>query len=309
MNMGPPVGYVRTKIHSRNILVKALVDSGNLCADLISETLAKKLNLKIIPTHKEVGTAAVSGAIKIIGRIPQVKIFIESVRQAIVLRPYVVKDLSHHINLGQTCLRRNQSKLYFNQDGGFLQIRGDLTKLNSRNTSLTTATADSRIQGVLSVLKEQGGNPAPDPDADILDLRIHAVNHTLEKRKRPIHFDSNIVNMYNKQKKTIKAQCSSIITLTSANNNHPSCENNDIFLIPRKNCQFTNKNELLVHPGCYKRIGQDTEVLITNFSDKDVVLPAQCHVGHKLEAEEVHHVNELSRAKLTELSETEIIQW
>ena len=309
MNMGPPVGYVRTKIHSRNILVKALVDSGNLCADLISETLAKKLNLKIIPTHKEVGTAAVSGAIKIIGRIPQVKIFIESVRQAIVLRPYVVKDLSHHINLGQTCLRRNQSKLYFNQDGGFLQIRGDLTKLNSRNTSLTTATADSRIQGVLSVLKEQGGNPAPDPDADILDLRIHAVNHTLEKRKRPIHFDSNIVNMYNKQKKTIKAQCSSIITLTSANNNHPSCDNNDIFLIPRKNCQFTNKNELLVHPGCYKRIGQDTEVLITNFSDKDVVLPAQCHVGHKLEAEEVHHVNELSRAKLTELSETETNQW
>ena len=58
---------IRNKIHSRNILVKALVDSGNLCADLISEELATTLKLKLKPTIKEVGTAAASGSIKIIG--------------------------------------------------------------------------------------------------------------------------------------------------------------------------------------------------------------------------------------------------
>ena len=307
--MGPPVGYIRTKIHSRSILVKALVDSGNLCADLISDTLANKLKLKIIPTQKEVGTAASSGAIKIIGRIPRVKIFLENIKQAIIIKPYVVKDLSHHINLGQTCLRRNKAKLNFSQDGGVLEIRGEVTKLKNRSVPITTTTADARIQGVLSILKDQGGNPRPDPDADMLDLRIHAMEPEGPTKKRPIHFDNNRVNLYNKQKVKIKAQCSSIITLTSPGKNHHSGDDNDVFLIPKTNCQFTNKNQLLVHPGCYRRKGQDTEVLITNFSGKDVTLPAQCNVGHKLEAEAVTHVNELSRVKLTEMSESETNQW
>ena len=307
--MGPPVGYIRTKIHSRSILVKALVDSGNLCADLISDTLANKLKLKIIPTQKEVGTAASSGAIKIIGRIPRVKIFLENIKQAIIIKPYVVKDLSHHINLGQTCLRRNKAKLNFSQDGGVLEIRGEVTKLKNRSVPITTTTADARIQGVLSILKDQGGNPRPDPDADMLDLRIHAMEPEGPTKKRPIHFDNNRVNLYNKQKVKIKAQCSSIITLTSPGKNHHSGDDNDVFLIPKTNCQFTNKNQLLVHPGCYRRKGQDTEVLITNFGDKDVTLPAQCNVGHKLEAEAVTHVNELSRVKLTEMSESETNRW
>ena len=312
------MGYVRTKIHSRNILVKTLVDSGNLCADLISETLANKLRLKIIPTNKEVGTAASSGAIKIVGRIPRVKIFLENIKKPIIIKPYVVRDLAHHVNLGQTCLRRNQAKLNFSPDGGVLEIRGEVTKLKNRSIPLTNTTADARIQKVLSILSDQGGNPRPDPDADILDLRIHAVEPNVciggtkyQLSKKPVTYHDQKVNLYSKHKVKVKARCSTIITLTSpVGTDKVHFQNsNDIFLVPKVDCKFTNKNQLLVHPGCYRRNGQDTKVLITNFNDHDVVLPEKCHVGHKLEAEETTSVNGLNRAKLPELSEKEINEW
>ena len=36
-----PVGYVRTKLYNRNIIVKTLVDGGNMFGSLISSELAK----------------------------------------------------------------------------------------------------------------------------------------------------------------------------------------------------------------------------------------------------------------------------
>ena len=42
----PPEGYIRAKVYSIGVLLSALVDSGNLFADLISEKLAKTLRLK-----------------------------------------------------------------------------------------------------------------------------------------------------------------------------------------------------------------------------------------------------------------------
>ena len=44
----PSIGYIRIKIHRRSILIKAIVNSGNLFGDIISETLAKEMKLKII---------------------------------------------------------------------------------------------------------------------------------------------------------------------------------------------------------------------------------------------------------------------
>ena len=51
-----PVGYHKAKVHSRCILLRALVDLGNLFADLISEELAKLLKLPIQGSTLEVGT-------------------------------------------------------------------------------------------------------------------------------------------------------------------------------------------------------------------------------------------------------------
>lgn len=40
------MGYVRVKMGHRAILVKTLIDSGNLYGNLISEELARRLKLK-----------------------------------------------------------------------------------------------------------------------------------------------------------------------------------------------------------------------------------------------------------------------
>ena len=47
-NTKTPLGYIRCKVYGRNILVKTLIDSGNLYADLISEELAKKLKIRAL---------------------------------------------------------------------------------------------------------------------------------------------------------------------------------------------------------------------------------------------------------------------
>ena len=39
----PPEGYIRAKVHSRGVLMSALLHSGNLFGDLISEKLARTL--------------------------------------------------------------------------------------------------------------------------------------------------------------------------------------------------------------------------------------------------------------------------
>ena len=316
--MGPPVGFVRTKIHSRNILVKALIDSGNLCADLISEELSNTLKLKIKPTTKEVGTAAASGSIKIVGRAPKLRIFIENIKKTIIVKPYVVRDLAHPMNLGQSFLRRNKAKLSFEQNGALLEIQGEATKLQHRHLSLNASTIDSRIHKVLAVLKDQGGNPSPADEDEILDLRVNSAQETVrigntryQVRKTPILYADTKENLYNREKVKLPAKCSTIVTLTSSgcNVNDQPAEGNSIFVKPKYDCKFANKNDLFMHPGCYRREGKDVKVLISNFGEQTIELPAKCHLGHKLEAETDSLINQLSREEIHQLTEQEINEW
>ena len=308
------MGYIRTKIHSRNILVKALIDSGNLYSDLISEELAKKLNLKIIPSSKTVGTAASSGSIQIVGRIPHMKVFLENIKRTIIVKPFVVRDLAHPLNLGQACLRRHHARLQFDNHGGFLEIKGEVTRLNHRQVTLTSNTVDSRIHTVLSTLKQQGGNPCPAEDDSILDLRVNAATPTVnigntqyKLRKTPVNYRDTREKVYNKNQITLKANCSTIVALTSPT--AELVENNNVFIAPKYDCKFANKHSLFMHPGCYRRGSSDVNVLITNFKNTDVILPAKCHLGHKLEAETNECVNQLSKAELPDLSEKELNEW
>ena len=58
-----------TKVYSRGVLLSALMDSGNLFGDLISEKLARTLSLKILGTARTVGTASAKGPSKTISDI------------------------------------------------------------------------------------------------------------------------------------------------------------------------------------------------------------------------------------------------
>jgi len=71
---------------------------------LISEEFAIAARINYTPAEKKVGTAEKGGSVKIIRRSVPFKIFIENIPQAVVIYPFVVKDLSHPVNVGRDFL-------------------------------------------------------------------------------------------------------------------------------------------------------------------------------------------------------------
>ena len=138
--------YVRVKIFKKPIVAKMLIDSGNLVHDLISEDFAKKIRVKYTPVTKKIGTAAKGGSVSIVGQSMPIKIFIENVAKPVIIEPYVVRDLAHPINVGRSFLGRYEGKLEFTADAGYLEIKGDKTKLiNKKEMIKQENITDARI--------------------------------------------------------------------------------------------------------------------------------------------------------------------
>ena len=170
----PPVGYIRAKVHGRGVLMSALLDSGNLFADLISEKLARTLSLKISGTARTVGTASAKGSVTVLGRVRPFRVYLEGLPNPFYIHPYVVQDLAHCVNLGQAFLRRNSIDLRFRETGVEVSHRGHSASLTSSSASLSRKSIDARITKVLEKLEQDGGNPSFHP-GNILDLRVAAL--------------------------------------------------------------------------------------------------------------------------------------
>ena len=144
--------YVQVKIFRKPIIAKMLVDSGNLVSDLISEEFAKLARVPYEPVQKKVGTAAKGGSVNIIGKCKPFKIFIENVSKAIIIEPFILKELSHPINVGREFLGRYKGRLEFSPSQGFLEICGQKTKLIDKRDELSGATVtDERIKKVAAL--------------------------------------------------------------------------------------------------------------------------------------------------------------
>ena len=179
-----PAGYVRAKIGHRAILVKCLIDSGNLFGNLISEEFAKTLRVKYKGVEKTVGTAANDGALTILGKaVSPIRLYLEDVKQAVSIQPYVVGRLSHPVNLGQQFLSDHDADMNFHNEGRsiLLKIKGSATCLVAGKASLARTSIDHRIKMVLDAHQERGGNPLCAPTDTVLDLRIHPLNPRMKQ--------------------------------------------------------------------------------------------------------------------------------
>jgi len=128
-----------------------MIDSGNLAQDLVSLEFAELIGAEYRPHQQKVGTAAKGGTVTIVGRCKPIKLFIENVPQAVVIKPYVVKELSCPINVGRAFLGRYKGKLEFSPEAGFLEIQGQKTRLISRSDVLNCPlVTDSRIKKKVS---------------------------------------------------------------------------------------------------------------------------------------------------------------
>lgn len=304
-----PVGYLRAKIHCKSFLVKVMIDSGNLCGDLMSEELAKALKLKITGQPRSVGTASSKGSVTILGRVAPFRLYLEGIQEAVTVEPFVVKDLAHPLNLGQSFLRRHEVDMTFRGSGIQIRLRNSSTMLDSDDVPLTKSSIDSRIRSVLDKLKEQGDNPFFGKEK-LLDLRVHGVNYG--PNKKPIVFGETRTRLYNPEKTLLKAGCTTVVEMERGNSGQPaqplSNKQNSVQFIPKVDNKLLNKKMILVHPGTYTRNGNTVKVLVTNFSKQDVSLPKFSSVGTILEA--IHElptsVNLLDHRPVETLTEAEL---
>ena len=309
----PSIGYVRVKIRKRLLLTKAIIDSGNLYGDIISEQLAKDMGLKIRSSPASVGTAAAGGSVKVLGRVQPIDIYIEGIKHPITIRPSVVRDLAHHMNLGQDFLRNHQADMTFRPGGIQLKVKGNTAALVHAKSSITQPSIDTRIDGVIQKWREDGRNPDT-TNSDILKLSVNQ----LEQEHRPnsvkgsseasnsnqlppppdtkpmpglLHSDKKKImvwansgrNIHNMEIARLAPRCHNVIQVACKPGEKLPRFKNSVLIQPKQNQKFMNKKGLFLHPGTYLREGNHINVLVTNFGKKEVTLGKGLKIGKTYE--------------------------
>ena len=130
-----------------------LIDSGNLVSDLVSREFADLAGLQYEPERQKVGTAAKGGSVSIVGGLIQpLQLHIENISTPVFLRPYIVEELSHPINVGRDFLGRYKGKLEFEGHAGFLEVGGQKVKLIAKREELCHAgVTDCKLRRVMDM--------------------------------------------------------------------------------------------------------------------------------------------------------------
>ena len=85
--------------------------------------------MKVKGKPQDVGTAAKNSTIKILGKTEPFVIFLEGFNKKFVIKPSVVRGLSHTLNLGLHFLRENKCQMTFTPKGVQMQVGGDCVSL------------------------------------------------------------------------------------------------------------------------------------------------------------------------------------
>ena len=280
------------------------------------------MKLSITGREKTVGTAANNGSVTILGRTKPFKIYLEGIKEALEVHPYVVRDLSHPLNLGQSFLRIHNADMSFRENGIRLCIKNNATLLESSDSCLTKDSIDTRIKQILDKFRDNGQNPWSDK-AEILDLRINKLEEESEiqadmpgvyhqQHKKAINFEETTTWIHNTTKTLLKAGHTTVVTATRGTGHQPppptSVLNNDVMLIPKKTHKWMNRQQIFVHPGTYFRQGDLIKVMVSNFGHSDQHLPVKCQLGHILEAKNhtSRKINTLDHRPSEKLSKKEI---
>lgn len=260
-NLTLPLAYVRGKVKSKMVLVKILIDSGNLCNDLISEKLAKCLNLKIDSSiQKNVGTACSNSKVHMVGKTKPIIIYLEGLKYPVIIEPWVIKDLAHPINLGEKFLRRYNANLQFTSDGIRLKIKNHSVDLKSPSFNLTENSVDSRIKPVVEYYRYVGRNPVVPNSTTILDIRSHkplpGIN-SCDKPYEQLSVTDKSFPVYIGEDRVIKAGTAIPLKITIKTNlNH---EKVNFLFDPEKDGCYIH-DEVLFHPGLYSLVGRSNSI-------------------------------------------------
>jgi len=280
--------YVRVKVFKKPVVAKMLVDSGNLVHDLISEEFAKKIGVQYRKINKKVGTAAQGGTVNIVGRSEPIRLFIENIAKPVIIEPYVVKDLSHPINVGRNFLGRYKGRLEYSLTAGYLEVNGNKTKLVVKNEPLyTKEVTDQRFVKIFQY-------PLID---ETLMIRESVVSHSKEdipiKNKKSIEIPghSGIFVAFTTEGK---------VKLSEAMRNNILVETNVL-----------QDSPVVVLPGVCKVIDQEAFCFVVNPEMQRVKLESGTLLGHinMIRSEEIAAMESETKKQNSEKVTPELYGW
>jgi len=116
----------------------------------MSEKLVKILKLQIKPCNSKAGTAVSNQKVHVLGKVDPFELVLEGLKNPIVISPFIIRNLSHDLNLGESFLRKYKAELKFEGSKVTLNINGQKLELVNRNTPLIRNSNDERFIKIMA---------------------------------------------------------------------------------------------------------------------------------------------------------------
>ena len=123
--------YIRGKVSNKDVYSMILVDTRNTGQNnIILEEFFKLTGLPLMEQEKmTLGTAEDrSKGLQVIGWVAKLKLNFEGMRSTIIIRPWVVRGLSHPINIGMRFMQDQGAIIQTNKSSNRFIIKGESTR-------------------------------------------------------------------------------------------------------------------------------------------------------------------------------------
>lgn len=214
----------------------------------------------------------------------------EHIKNPFIIEGYVVKDLSHAINLGQQFLRRYSCELFFRPSGVHLKVGHDVTPLQVFKTDITRPSIDTRITRVLETYKAAGCNPIPHHKTlQNVPNKQMPPGIFFSKNKNKLIFGAQKFRAHLDQPVKLLPGTQTVCSLVL-----PSFQpkhDNFILLEPKTDVRWLNKHEIFVHGGVLHQDKGKLNVLIGNYSPHAITIPTSQILGHLHQLESISEKN------------------
>ena len=141
--------YIRGKVSNKDVYALILVDTDNTTQNnIISEEFFLLTGLPLVQQEElTLGTADRKGSgLQVVGRVAELKLHLEGMKTPVYIQPWVVRGLSHPINLGMKFMQENVANLQTNQSSNRFSINGKSTRtVRVRGGMFPKQTLDKRF--------------------------------------------------------------------------------------------------------------------------------------------------------------------
>ena len=123
--------YIRGKVSNKDVYTMILVDTGNTTQNnIISEEFFLLTELPLVEQEAmTLGTTdKQGGGLKVVGRVAELKLHFKGMKAPVYMQPWVVRGLSHPINLGMKFMQEHGANLQTNQCSNQFSINGESTR-------------------------------------------------------------------------------------------------------------------------------------------------------------------------------------